>query len=412
MKTFICRYKLTLFFILCSTLIQAQNDTVVLKRQFIDTTAQKLNMDAVYNRPFLKYGKVPIAIGGYAEANTQYISEGGVAEGLSFQMRRFTIFLSSTIAKKIKFFTELEFEDGSKEINLEYAAMDIEFHPLLNLRGGIILNPIGSFNQNHDGPRWDFIDRPLSSTTIIPSTLSNVGFGIHGRYFTKNLIVGYEAYLTNGFDDNIISNPLNRTALSEGKLGEDRFEESNNGSPMLTTKIALRNRKIGEIGISYLTGAYNKYLEDGLLIDIKRNASILAFDFNTSLLYNKINITGEIAKVVVELPLNYLVSYGSEQVGGFVDVVGTVFHNNILGWENAKINVSGRVEYVDYNQDIFKETNNNISDHLLAITGGLVLRPVGSSVLRFNYKHQKQTDLLGNPPVAIGIIQFGFSTYF
>ncbi len=88
-------------------------------------------------------------------------------------MRRMTLFFSSTIGKKIKFLSELELEDGTKEINLEYAAMDIEFHPLVNLRGGIIMNPIGGFNQNHDGPRWDFIDRPISATTIIPSTLSN-----------------------------------------------------------------------------------------------------------------------------------------------------------------------------------------------------------------------------------------------
>lgn len=68
------------------------------------------------------------------------------------------------------------------------------------------MNPIGAFNQNHDGPRWDFIDRPISATTIIPSTLSNVGFGFYGKHFTPNLTIGYEAYLTNGFDDNIVSN--------------------------------------------------------------------------------------------------------------------------------------------------------------------------------------------------------------
>lgn len=61
--------------------------------------------------------------------------------------------------------------------------MDLEFHPLLNLRGGIIMNPIGGFNQNHDGPRWDFIDRPISASGIIPTTLSNVGMGINGKYF-------------------------------------------------------------------------------------------------------------------------------------------------------------------------------------------------------------------------------------
>jgi hypothetical protein len=35
---------------------------------------------------------------------------------------------------------------------ITYAAINVEFHPWINLRSGIILNPIGAFNQNHDGP--------------------------------------------------------------------------------------------------------------------------------------------------------------------------------------------------------------------------------------------------------------------
>lgn len=192
-------------------------------------------MDAVYNRPFLSVGKLPIAIGGYVEANTEYAATDGVSNGFSFQARRLTLFFSSTIAKT-KVFSELEFEDGVKEINIEFAAMDIEFHPLLNLRAGILMNPIGGFNQNHDGPRWDFIDRPISATQIIPSTLSNVGFGFHGKYYFNRWIFGYEAYLTNGFDDQIISNSLNRTSLAEGKHNPERFIKSNSGLPMFTGK--------------------------------------------------------------------------------------------------------------------------------------------------------------------------------
>jgi hypothetical protein len=117
--------------------------------------ALKINMDATYDRPFLTSTKAPVSIGGYLEANTQYMQTNGKTDGLSFQARRMTIFLASSINRRIKFLSEIEFEDGTKEINIEFAAMDIELTPLLNLRGGIIMNPIGSFNQNHDGPKWD-----------------------------------------------------------------------------------------------------------------------------------------------------------------------------------------------------------------------------------------------------------------
>ncbi len=415
MTTFIFNYKnftLIFFFICIFISSNAQLDSTILKRTLTDSSVQKLNMDAVYNRPFLSGGKFPVAIGGYLEANTQYAATDGISDGFSFQFRRLSIFLSSTIARKIKFLSEIEFEDGAKEINLEYASIDIEFHPLLNLRGGIILNPIGSFNQNHDGPKWDFIDRPISSTTIIPSTLSNAGFGLHGKYFSHHLIIGYEAFLTNGFDDKIISNSDNRTSLAAGKSDPEKFEESNSGLPMFTGKIALRNRQAGELGFSYMTGVYNHWQEDGLVLDKKRNVSVVAVDFSTSQVKNRLNITAEVAKVFVDVPETYSQAFGSQQFGGFIDFVGTIIQQKMLGWDNAKLNLVLRCEYADYNKGKFKETNGNIADDIWAIVPGISFRPVGSTVLRFNYRYQEQRDLLGNPAAKTGVIQFGFSSYF
>lgn len=410
---FNCKNSALVIFSICISIsAAAQSDTAFFKRAPIDTVKQKLNMDAVYNRPFLSLGKVPVAIGGYVEANTQYGATNGVTDGFSFQFRRLTIFLSSTIAKKIKFLSELEFEDGTKEINIEYASLDIEFHPLLNLRGGIILNPIGSFNQNHDGPKWDFIDRPISATTIIPSTLANAGFGFHGKYYLYNWTLGYETYLTNGFDDKIISNADNRTSLAAGKSNPEKFEESNSGLPMFTGKIAIRNRQIGELGFSCITGVYNHWQQDGLVLDKKRSAKVVAIDFNTSQIKNRLYITTELAKVIVDVPETYSQAFGTQQFGAYIDFVGTIVHRKMLDWENAKINLALRLEYADYNEGKFKETGGNIAEDVWAIVPGISFRPAGATVVRFNYRHQQQRDLLGNPPSKTGVIQFGFSSYF
>ena len=415
MKTFIFSFKNSLIIIFCTSFLNitnAQSDSTSKFGISNDTSKLITNIDAPYSRPFLETGKLPIAIGGYMEANSQYLQTDGVFDGFSFQFRRLTIFLSSTISKNIKFLSEIEFEDGTKEINIEYAAVDLEFNSLLNIRGGIILNPIGAFNQNHDGPKWDFIDRPISATTIIPATLSNVGFGLYGKYFSDNWILGYETYLTNGFDDRIISNGNNRTSLAAGKSNNEKFEKSNSGLPMFTGKMAVRNRRIGEVGFSFMTGVYNKWKEDGLILDSKRKVNVVTVDFNTSLFDNHLNVTGEIAKVIVNVPDTYSQVYGKQQLGGFVDFVGTIIQKNMFVWDNAKLNLVLRLEYSDYNQGKFRETGGNIADEIWANVPGISFRPVGTTVLRFNYRYQQQIDLLGNPPAKTGIFQFGFSTYF
>ena len=116
--------------------------------------------------------------------------------------------MSASIVKRIKFLSEVEFEEGGKEIAIEFAALDVSLHTALNFRGGIILNPIGAFNQNHDGPKWEFVERPDVAVNLLPATWSNGGFGLYGRASKGNWIFGYEVYVTNGFDNRIIDNEI------------------------------------------------------------------------------------------------------------------------------------------------------------------------------------------------------------
>jgi hypothetical protein len=392
-------------------LTNAQTDSGFVKRTQPDTSSLIMNADAVFNRPFLTAGRFPIAIGGYLEANTQYAGTDGVNKGFSFQFRRLTLFFSSTIAKRIKFLSEIEFEDGAKEINIEYAALDLELHPLFNLRGGIIMNPIGAFNQNHDGPRWDFIDRPLSATTIIPSTLSNVGFGFHGKVFAHNVSFAYEGYLTNGFDDHIIDNKDNRTSLRAGKSSPEKFEESNSGLPMTTAKIALKHRKYGEAGFSYMGGVYNKWRLDGMVVDTKRQMNVYAVDVNTTIA-NQTKINGEVAFVQVEIPKAAAPQFARRQRGLYVDVVQPICRRTILKFPNASINGCFRFEYVDYNVGKFDQLHTNMGDDVVAIVPGISFRPSAQTVIRFNYRYQWQHDLLLNPVSRTAALQFGFSSYF
>ncbi len=393
-------------------LANAQIDPLLLKTKAADTGKKALNMDAIYSRPFTAVGKLPVAVGGYMEANWQYLGKDGVSEGHQFQFRRMTLFVASTIGKKIKFLSEIEFEPAEKEIAVEFAALDFELHPLLNLRGGMIVNPIGAFNQNHDGPKWEFTDRPIAMTQMLPATWSNAGFGIYGKYYEKDWMFGYELYASSGFDNSIIANKENKTFLPAAKANAERFEEIASGEPLITGKIAVRHQKIGEIGLSYMGGIYNKWKDDGVVIDDKRGLRVFAIDFNTTIPTLNTFITGEWAWINVDVPKTYTQQFGSKQHGGFVDIVQPVLKRNILGWQNATLNLACRLEYVDWNRGKFIETGGNIADELWSVMPGISFRPKAQTVLRLNYRTQGQKDLLGNPSVRSAALQFGISTYF
>jgi len=371
------------------------------------------NKDAIFARPFIFQGNVSqqttTAIGGYLEGNTNYFVTNGVGDGFSMEMRRFNIFLYSSISDRIRFLSELEFEHGTEEIVLETALLDFELHPTLIFRAGVILPPIGYFNQNHDSPKWEFINRPLVSTTILPATLSEIGFGFHGNVPVKTLRFTYEVYVTNGLNDNVIANADNRTSLASGK-GGTLFEEDNNGSPNLSSRIGMKSSKYGELGLSYYGGVYNTFKSDGLNLDIKRRLDVFALDVNFNV--SKLRIIGETAWVNADIPQTFGQQYGSKQWGFHLDLIYPLSTFNLFSIERIILNGNFRIERVDYNVDHFNETGTNIYDEVTAIVPGLSLRFSRSTLLRANYSYHWERDFFGNPASKTGGFQFGFASYF
>jgi hypothetical protein len=418
---------LIIFPFVCTTAAHAQIDSSLLKLPGkADTTKKRLSMDAAYNRPFLKLGKLPVSIGGYIEADYQYMGTSGITQGNQFQFRRFSLFVASTISKHIKFLSEIEYENdpagdpgeatSGPEFGIEYAAIDIELNPMLNFRGGMILNPIGAFNQNHDGPKWEFTDRPIAMTQLLPDTWNNPGFGLYGKRYSGHWMFGYEAYLSGGFNDSIIDNAQGKTFLPAAKSNLTRFTTSASGEPLYTGKLSFGNDQIGELGLSYMGGVYNTWRVEGAVVDNKRRVNVFDIDFNTTLPVLNTNITTEWAWIALDIPPNYTQQYSNRQFGGFIDIVQPVIKGRILDWDNAVINIAVRGEYVDWNQGNFTSTGARMYNDLWSIMPAISFRPTPQTVLRLNYRIQHARDITGNSIGAtIGPtrgISFGIATYF
>jgi hypothetical protein len=283
---------------------------------------------------------------------------------------------------------------------------------LANLRGGIFMNPIGAFNQNHDGPNWEFVERPDVAVDLLPATWSNAGGGLYGKAYSGNWVFGYEAYVTNGFDNSVIDNEEGKTFLPASKHGTDRFEESSNGQPLITAKATVRQRKIAELGFSYMGGVYNKFEADGVVLNNKLRMDAFAIDLRTTLPKLNTTITGEAVYIMVDVPSTYIQTYGNKQWGAFVDIVQPVLRRSILKWDNATLNLALRLDYIDWNVGTINETGANIGEDIFAITPAISFRPSPQTVIRVNYRYSWQKDFLNNPASQSASWLVGLSTYF
>lgn len=364
--------------------------------------------DGVFNRPVV--GQLDrTAIGGYVEANSNYGVTDGIGEGFSMELRRFNIFLFSAIGSRVRFLSELEFEHGTEEIALETALIDVRFTPSFVVRGGIILPPLGAFNVNHDSPRWNFIDRPIVSTEIIPATLSEVGFGVHGRLAPPGFGLTYDLYATNGLGDGVILNPSGRTRLGDGKR-EEQFGEDNNGSLAYSGRFAAQHTTLGEFGVSFYTGIYNSFRVEGEAVEAQRRVSLLAFDAQSQL--GPVELRGEMAIAAIDVPDDLRELFGHAQFGWHLDATWPVWKPGLRAFPDGVVSADLRLEYADFNRGNFSSTGRPIGDDITSVVLGVSFRPVNSSVLKINYRASRAHDLLRNPAAASAAFQVGFATYF
>ncbi|MGE5693358.1 MAG: hypothetical protein ACM3YF_06220 [Candidatus Zixiibacteriota bacterium] len=366
----------------------------------VDTTQKPFVKGGIYDKPYLIRPSARLAVGGYAEMLVRSDYEAGIHKGYSFEARRFNIFLFSSVSDLVKFTSELEFEHGTEEIKLEIALVDLQFREEFNLRGGILLSPIGKFNLAHDSPRNEFVDRPLVSTRVIPATLSEAGLGFYGSFYPvgENRFT-YETYLVNGLTDGLVL-AGDGTSLPDGR--PEAFEEDNNGSPAFVGRLAFSPQFGGELGISIHSGRYNSYKEEGLEVDEPRTATLLALDAEYEI--GRLALQGELARASIVIPPSLVGLFAEKQWGFYGQALYNLFDQVLPMYPQSVLAIGTRYDYIDLDADI-------VGAHLRRFTFGVNLRPVPETVLKLNYLHNWEFDRINNQTRSAAL-QFGIATYF
>jgi hypothetical protein len=133
-----------------------------------------------------------VTIGGYGQLD--YNQPEG-ANG-TLDIHRFVMFLGYKFSDRVQFVTEVEYEHAT-ELYIEQAFLTYNISDKLNIRGGLMLVPMGIVNEFHEPTTFNGVDRPSVDGSIVPSTWREMGVGITGRFNEASLY--YQAYVFNGF---------------------------------------------------------------------------------------------------------------------------------------------------------------------------------------------------------------------
>ena len=173
------KWKLLGILVLMTTVVFSQQDT-------------KQDSLRVVNR--IGYNNASkLTIGGYVQID--YNEPDGPAPG-ELDVHRLVMLFGYNFSDKVSFLTEIEFEHV-KEVYVEQAFVNYSFSTALNLRGGLMLVPMGYVNEYHEPPVFYGTERPGLDKYIVPTTWRELGIGATGNF--QDLSLRYQAYIFNGF---------------------------------------------------------------------------------------------------------------------------------------------------------------------------------------------------------------------
>ncbi len=153
-------------------------------------------------------------------------------------VQRLVLLLGYRFNERTQFVTEIEFEHV-EEVFVEQAFVNYNVANNVNLRGGLMLVPMGIVNEFHEPTTFNGTERPEMDNVIVPTTWRELGIGVTGRF--NSISLGYQAYVFNGFKSTETDGEGGVSGFLSGSSGlrggRQKAIQSTIDSPTLSTKL-------------------------------------------------------------------------------------------------------------------------------------------------------------------------------
>ena len=188
-----------------------------------------------------------LSIGGYGEIT--YNNLEGKSDPAEIDVQRLVILFAYKFDDRTSFVTEIEYEHV-KEVYVEQAFINYVLADGVNLRGGLMLVPMGIINEYHEPTTFNGVERPSLDSKIVPTTWREMGIGVSGRINSAS--VRYQAYVMNGF---LSYGDSHKLRGSDGlRKGRQKGAESVGSDVNFAGRIEYYGLPNLKFGLSYYTG--------------------------------------------------------------------------------------------------------------------------------------------------------------
>jgi len=345
-----------------------------------------------------------VTIGAYGEMLYNQ-PEGGNGE---LDVQRLVLLLGYRFNDKTQFVTEIEFEHV-EEVFVEQAFVNYNVANNVNLRGGLMLVPMGIINEFHEPTTFNGSERPAMDNAIVPTTWRELGVGVNGRF--NDISLGYQAYVFNGF----------KSTEADGDGGVSGFLQGSNGlrggrqkgikstidSPTFSTKFdyyGIRGLRLGLAGYFGKTQAEDDVKEiDGANIGV----SMIGFDARYA--YQRFTARGQFVRASLSDTEEYNAltgqDLGSALQGWYIEGAYNLLPSN----KKQKLFAFARYEVYDTHASTAGTLTKNDAYDRTDFTTGLTYHLAPGVVLKGDYQFRSNALEVGDVKDRLN---FGIGVWF
>jgi hypothetical protein len=329
------------------------------------------------------------AIGGYGELTLNAPSNGSAVVDL----RRMVLYFGHNFSERVRFYSEVEIEhaiasaEDQGEIEVEQAYLDGLFNRRFNLRGGLILMPVGIINIYHEPPTFNGVDRPDVDVLIIPSTWREPGVGAFGELADG---LTYQLYLVNGFNANGFRSD---TGIGDGHQ-EGQLASARDFGGVL--RLAFEPRLATAVGVSAYAATSGNSLRSTVgnvpvaLVEADGRTRIRGFMARGQFAATFVGDTAALNRALAAGSPEQMeaVPVASRMVGGYLEA-GYDLLRFMLPTSDQELTLFGRFDFVNTQSRVPAGFVPNHGFKRYAYTAGLVYRPLPHVALKADYRRRE-----------------------
>ena len=339
-----------------------------------------------------------LSIGGYGEIT--YNNLEGKSDPAEIDVQRLVILFAYKFDDRTSFVTEIEYEHV-KEVYVEQAFINYVVADGVNLRGGLMLVPMGIINEYHEPTTFNGVERPSLESKIVPTTWREMGIGVSGRI--NNASIRYQAYVMNGFLSYGDSHKLR--GLDGLRKGRQKGAESVGSDVNFAGRIEYYGLPNLKFGLSYYTG--NTQTTAPEISNTQIGLSMVGLDYRY--INGKLSSRGQFISSSLSDTEAYNLA-GNTDVGSAMGGYYVEGAYNLLPLDSLqKLDIFLRYENFNTHQKTAGALIANDAYHRVETTFGLSYHLANGAVFKADYQ-SKGTAVEGSD--AVGQFNLGLGVFF